>query len=131
MTKRARKKPLLTEEQARQLWRELPSRIPTEHAVALDQLAQIMAAKNVSGTVSPRRVWRELGLRYLLYRERYDYLSDQAWSAGFRAATSRSVSSMKYVRKAAESAAERQASRSRWASTKSGAEHGPPPMRTT
>lgn len=92
-------KPNLTDEEAERLWNDLlASDVP--HIDHLESLADIMAEKNKNNEVSTKRVWKELGERYLSHREKKGH-SDDAWEFGFERAISAEAPNIGYVEKVA------------------------------
>lgn len=87
----------LSEKEASERFETLCASDP--NGAALRELSGILAAENKTGRVTATRVWRELGSRYVLTRER-EQLSDEAWAYGFDQAITHEAPNIGYVSKA-------------------------------
>lgn len=72
-----------------------------EHGEELQTLAEVMAECNKTRKVAITRVWRQIGARYLEYRERYPEITEEAWAYGFQETVEAWVWSVSYAKKAA------------------------------
>ena len=90
----------LTHEEALRLWEDLLDNLP-QHSADLELMAKLLAEQNVSGKVAITKVWRQLGKRFVDYREKLE-LSDEAWAFGFDRAIAADAPNMGYVMQAAK-----------------------------
>lgn len=89
----------LTDDEAESEFTNLCKR--SKHGDALGTLAELLAEENATGKVVVTKVWRELGMRYLENRKRYQDISEEAWAYGFEQAISKPAPNIGYVTAAA------------------------------